>query len=126
MTVKRHRVSLSWWIRPRGSLSNKKPSMQGFSLSSILKPGSHESIKIIKFLERKAPLVYCKVSNILLILIEIFDCLSCNGSRSQATASVIAQYLKCLNRLRLYVHLFGNGSIEYKSRLFLCGVNETD
>ena len=88
MTVKRHRVSLSWWIRPRGSLSNKKSSMQGFSLSSILKPGSHESIKIIKFLERKAPLVYCKVSNILLILIEIFDCLSCNGSRSQATASV--------------------------------------
>ena len=32
-----------------------------FSLCSILKPGSHESIKIIRFLERKAPLVYSKV-----------------------------------------------------------------
>ena len=38
--------------------------MQGFSLCSILKPGSHKIIKIIMFLERKATLVYSKVSNI--------------------------------------------------------------
>ena len=38
--------------------------MQGFSLCGILKPGSHEIITIIMFLERRAPLVYSKVSNI--------------------------------------------------------------
>ena len=39
---------------------NRNGALQ-FSLCSILKPASHESIKIIRFLERKAPLVYSKV-----------------------------------------------------------------
>ena len=64
VAVKRHRVSLSWYIRLRGSLSNYTRPMQGFSLCGILKPGSHGIITIIMFLERRAPLVYSNVRNI--------------------------------------------------------------